>query len=86
MTAPTPEQMRALADAGSARVDFLDHRADMTLLDQMSSALRAAADQLEAVDGWLERQYRRGWQSVPDLDALGDLLSPNTHRMGDSDD
>jgi hypothetical protein len=40
MTAPTPEQMRALADLGTS-----DYRLQM---NEVRAALRAAADQLEA--------------------------------------
>lgn len=74
MTAPTPQQMRALADD----VQHMVHNGYEFAPENVVVALRTAADQLDAVDRWLENQYRRGWQTVPDLDALGDILNPNT--------
>lgn len=81
MTAPTPEQLRALAtalDAGVFRNEGLwpDEAQDV---ENSIVALRAAADQLEASRAWLDGQDSAEWDAV-DLDGIDRILN------GDSDD
>lgn len=71
----TPEQMRALAtalDAGVFRNEGLwpDEAQDV---EDSIVALRAAADQLEAAQAWLNGQDSAEWDAV-DLDALDSIL------------
>lgn len=58
ITAPTPEQMRASADDGDDRADYT-HLRTPNAFRELTTALRAAADQLEAVqaqrDKWADR-------------------------------
>jgi hypothetical protein len=77
MTAPTPQQMRALADLSTS-----DYRLRM---NEVRAALRAAADQLEAVRA-LERIYVDAWDSyaVP-ADALDAILTADTAPQEDRD-
>lgn len=57
MTAPTPEQLRALADAEANR---RDDRQDPYWTSKAIKALRAAADQIEAADAF-DDGYRNGY-------------------------
>lgn len=76
MTAPTPEQMRTLAD--DLERGNPPHRRSEVVAEAIS-ALRAAADQLEASRAWLDGQDSAEWDAV-DLDGLDRILN------GDSDD
>lgn len=55
MTATTPEQMRALADAATNLT--VDNDWDATVIADVMTALRAAADQLEAVQALLTEAH-----------------------------
>jgi hypothetical protein len=70
MRAPTPEQMRALADRAQQWSDRADikHKPGQTLAE-FAAALRAAADQLEAV--------RRVMREAVDAEGLIDYEETN---------
>lgn len=78
MTAPTPEQLRALAKHHEEAQAFEDD-VPTEVRDATGPALRAAADQLEASRAWLDGQDSAEWDAV-DLDGLDRILN------GDSDD
>lgn len=62
MTALTPQQMRELADVLAGYHSWKDVR-------NGSSALRAAADQLEAVQVWTREHYHH-FQEISELDTI----------------
>lgn len=83
MTAPTPEQMRALAEDVLERV-AADRDGDLDFADRIMTALRTAADQLEAVQE-LHRWLRKNIGS-PALHARLDQFTADTAPQGDRDE
>jgi hypothetical protein len=95
MTAPTPKQMRALADEHSQEAaeyeldrtekqeqpeygDVYEYEDKITWHHNTAAALRAAADQLEAVRA-LERIYVDAWDSdAVAANALDAILTADT--------
>lgn len=63
MTAPTPEQMRALADKDNDR--FARQMWELSA----RATLRAAADQLQAVRSWADEHYHH-FQEISELEAI----------------
>lgn len=57
MIAPTPEQMRSQASTTESVADGLEHFADRVALRRSATALRPAADQLEAVQVLLSEAH-----------------------------
>lgn len=71
MTAPTPEQMRDIADG----VDACDHIGDVdALMPEVTAALRAAADEVDRLRAVIENaphwpscvHYAATWQTIGD--------------------
>jgi hypothetical protein len=80
MTAPTPEQMRALAARNDAEAEawrqFSKTSARIALHEESAAALRAAADQLEAVQAWAG--ISAGLGGTPNWAGLGNILTADT--------
>ena len=88
MTAPTPEQMRAMA-SGISGIEFAVPEQTGQRVIAAQQALRAAADQLEAVRqevsnyaGWYEYSLEDSWRFERDLRTA---LSMEQYS-GDDDD
>lgn len=82
MTAPAPEQLRALANATANLT--VDNDWDATVVADVMVALRAAADQLEAVQAWNWRH--EGLFVDPGLDLILTAdTAPQEERMSKCD-
>lgn len=74
----TPEQLRALADEGDARAEYTLARTPETI-HRITAALRAAADQLEAVQRTVDEYAGLGGNSRwPLVAALHVILTADT--------
>jgi hypothetical protein len=71
MTAPSPEQIRALASKMLATADWVrDEMPDLAEeIEDGVIALRAAADQLEAVRAWVDEHHHH-FAEISELDAI----------------
>ncbi len=78
MTAPTPEQMRALAAAVANLT--VDNDWDATVIADVMTALRAAADQLEAAQKWLDAADTLAWGDSPYVPDLQDIIDGDHGR------
>lgn len=78
MTAPTPEQMRALANDANWRSQKLDHADDRRAIRNYETALRAAADQLEAVQVRVRDYYYENGFTESSADHLIAFLTSDT--------
>lgn len=75
MSSLDPRKLRDLAMYADLHtsVNYMEERTPEIVL-RLTAALRAVADQLEAVRGWLDGQDSAEWDSV-DLDALDAILT-----------
>lgn len=84
MTAPTPEQMRALATELDALAMLTLGTALWHTVHEAKAALRAAADQLEAVERWLWMQ--NGHLPGVAIEELSAILNADTAPQENRDD
>lgn len=77
MTAPTPEQMRELADSADESLSYVgdgDWFPQDTMLQRTAAALRAAADQLEALGAERADLLAKNELALNQRDALAEVL------------